>query len=346
MKESAAINKLLEPVPGDQTEAVGSGTDRRALPEYSLADLLSFHDKEFVLNAYAVITNRQPDAEELAKALHELRSGGRTKTEVVEQLVDAHPGVLIEGVSSPMIRKVRRMPLIGYCLRLFRVIIRLPVLVQHQQQFESFIVGQQQCMVEDFNAVLGTRNSTVQVTGAGDSEERQTISDTIKTVMMMSDSLIELSNSFASVEDRLRDLDERQSNEVGELRSTLTTLTEALRSHQEQTTTAIQRVQQQLESSERQISVALTSLTNQLQAEQRQLEQIQSNYQSTAAAQRSFLVNEQRAIVEAERAAVDDLQAQLDRASQENGTIIAELRAELRQLRAAIEDFQHAAFEK
>src|SRR6185295_15189987 len=155
MKESAAINKLLEPVPGDQTEAVGSGADRRPLPPssgHSLADLLSYHDKNFVLNAYAVITNRQPAAEELAKALHELRSGGRTKTEVVEQLVDAHPGVLIDGVSSPMIRKDRRLPLIGYCLRLFRVIIRLPVLVQHQQQFESFIVGQQQCMVEDFNA--------------------------------------------------------------------------------------------------------------------------------------------------------------------------------------------------
>jgi hypothetical protein len=340
MKESSVKNESIKTIRGDQREGVVStpgtfpprtdtGLNRDS--SCSLADLLNYHDREFVLNAYAVIVNRQPEKEELTKTLGELRNGRRTKTEIVEGLIDTHPGVRIAGVSSSMVRKLRRAPIIGYFLRLFRSIARLPVLMQHQQQFESFIVGRQQEMLEYSN----DKRIPIREVALGDSEDRETVSDTIQTVMMLSDSLIELSGSFAEAEDRLRNLEARQEGEVGELRSTSTTLTEAL-----------QRIQQQLEKSESQLSAALVSLTEQLQVQQQHLQDLRIAHQSTSASQREFLVNEQRAIVEAERAAVNDLQEQLDRTSQENEMIVAELKAELSRLRAAIEDFQHAAFQK
>ena len=337
MKESAAINELIEPAPGEKPPEVASGRVPHA-NRFSLADLLRYHDKEFVFNAYAVIANRQPETEELTRALDDLRSGRRTKSELVEQLVDTHPGVHIDGVNSPVIRKIRRLPVIGYSLRMFRAIARLPVLMQHQQQFEAFIVGQQQYLVEHFN--------NVQVAHEGTEEERQTVSDAIKTVMMLSDSLVELSGSFAEAENRLRNLEEQRASEVAELRSTLNTLSQALKNHQKQTTTSIQRIQEQREKSEGQISDALISLTEQLQKQEQHLDDVRKNHDSIAVAQREFLINEVRAIVEAERAAVEDLQAHLDRKNAENATVIDELKAELNQLRAAIEDFQAAALEK
>jgi hypothetical protein len=333
MKDFAASDKLIEPS-DDQANELSSKVE--ALPRAasgvnrggscSLADLLNYHDKEFVLNAYAVIAHRQPKGEELTRALSNLRNGRRTKTAIVEELIERHPGVHIDGVSSPVVRKLKRIPFVGYFLQILRAIARLPVLVQHQQQFESFIIGQQQQMAEQLNDPFATRG--IEEVAADDSEEGETVSDAIKTVMMMSDSLIELSTSVAEAEKRLLNLEQRQESEVTELRSGLTTLT-----------SAIQQIQQQLEKSEGQTSTALVSLTRQLQA-------LQQHFDDLRTAQREFLVNEQRVIVEAERAAVDDLQKQLDRASLENEKIVAELKAELCQLRAAIEDFQHAAFQK
>ena len=351
MKESAAINNVIEPVRGDQSEDVVSDHDSfppRTTTELnhasssSLADLLGYHDKEFVLNLYAVIASRQPALEELSKTLEELRSGRRTKTEVVEELVDLHPGVRIDGMNSPLVRKLRRVPFIGYCFSMLRAITRLPVLVQHQQQFESFIVGQHRSMADYFEESLTPYISTVQ----GDPEDNQTIADSVKTVMMLSDSLIELSASFAETENRLRNMEGRQENDVSELRSSLITLTETLQHHQQQTTIAIQRIQEQWEKSGAQVNSTLVSLTAELQVHQQQLQELRTSHQSTTAAQREFLVNEQRAIVEAERAAVDDLQLQLDRTSVETKSVIAEIQEELCQLRSAIEDFQRSEFQK
>jgi hypothetical protein len=349
MKESAAINNLIEPARGDEPEEVVSRLDSSQrettgldhASAYSLANLLNYHDKEFVLNVYAVIANRQPDAAELTTALDDLRSGRRTKTEVVEELVDRHPAVRIYGVRSPVIRKLRGMPIVGYWVRMLGTLARLPVLVRHQQQFESFVIGQQRSMAESMNEALATRNDI-----AGDSEQRETISDAIKAVMMLSDSLIELSGSFAEVENRLQHLEAQEEAEVAELRATLTKLSQALQNHQEEGTAAIQRIQQQMEISEDQVSSALTDLIGQLQAQQQHFENLQMTHRTTAAAQREFLINEQRAIVEAERAAVDDLQMQLHQTSIQTEAMIGQIKAQLCELRTAIESFQDAPSQK
>ena len=53
---------------------------------YSLAELLRYHDRTFVLHAYAALRKRAPTDAELARTLDDLRAGRRSKTEIVEQL--------------------------------------------------------------------------------------------------------------------------------------------------------------------------------------------------------------------------------------------------------------------
>src|SRR5258705_3991161 len=96
---------------------------------YQLADLLAYHDVAFITNSYLAIAKRKPADAELVHALDGLRSGCSSKIQIIEALAAAYPQIRIEGLSSPLQRRISRWPIVGYALRWLRALARLPVML-------------------------------------------------------------------------------------------------------------------------------------------------------------------------------------------------------------------------
>ncbi len=115
--------------------------------QYHLNDLLGFHDEVFVRNAYKVILKREPDDSGMAHFLKNLRSGRYSKLDILSILRFSPEGdnvnVQIEGLGKrSVLRKMYRVPVAGYLLRLMVAIARLPVLITHFRQLESHSMAQ------------------------------------------------------------------------------------------------------------------------------------------------------------------------------------------------------------
>ncbi len=131
--------------------------ERRA--EYQLADLLGFHDEAFIRNAYEAILKREPDDAGLAQYLQNLRSGRYSKIDILRSLRFSPEGrranVTIHGLGQlSFLRKVYRVPVAGYLVRLVVAITRLPVLITNHRQLESHTMAQ-------FDRVAAHINDTV-----------------------------------------------------------------------------------------------------------------------------------------------------------------------------------------
>ncbi len=227
---------------------------------YHLDELLRYHDRAFIEHVYAALAKREPSQTELTNTLDDLRSGRRGKVEIIECLRAAQTGgqptVHVDGLPSPMLRRLSRWPVIGYMLRIVRNFARMPLLIQHQQQFEAYALGQQQRITDYINDVIAHFQT------------------------------------------------QREQSEA-QLHSALVAVTEALAEQQQQRFDESQRAQEK-----------------------------------EAAWQREFLVQEQRAIVEAQKVAFSDLQEQLRALAREYEDKRAELTAEVRDLHALIEVYR------
>src|ERR1700741_1970784 len=94
----------------------------RDAERYDVDELLLYHDRTFIANVYLAIRKRPPSDDELLKTLHDLRSGRRTKIEIIESAVAEKGGqssVVVTGLSSPILRTIGRWPIVGYWLRMF-----------------------------------------------------------------------------------------------------------------------------------------------------------------------------------------------------------------------------------
>ncbi|MCA1556622.1 MAG: hypothetical protein LC747_08035, partial [Acidobacteria bacterium] len=224
---------------------------------YHVAELLQYHDQHFVENVYSAILGRKPFDAERARELAELRGGRASKIEIIERLLTAQAEeaegasparrVRIEGLPSPVVRRLSRVPLLGYVLRLGRALLRLPVLMQHQQEFEIYALAQQQLIADYVNRSLqqliaAQTNQAVAVSAlehAIESATSQTVIDLSQTrdvfeaVAMFSDALLDLSNSHAN-------LQVQTQTQVQQIETALTDLTQAL-TRQQQITEGIKR---------------------------------------------------------------------------------------------------------
>lgn len=114
---------------------------------YHLNDLLGFHDETFVRNAYGVILKREPDDTGFAHFLKNLRNGRYSKLDVLSSLRFSPEGenanVSIEGLGKlSILRKLYRVPVAGYFLRLVVAVARLPVLITNFRRLESHTTAQ------------------------------------------------------------------------------------------------------------------------------------------------------------------------------------------------------------
>jgi SAM-dependent methyltransferase len=114
---------------------------------YHVNDLLEFHDAEFIRNAYRAILKREPDDDGFAEFLGNLRSGRFNKIDVLASLrfspEGKGKGVRVDALSFPaFLRRLYRVPVIGYLVELVVSLFRLPLLLRSQRQLESYSVGQ------------------------------------------------------------------------------------------------------------------------------------------------------------------------------------------------------------
>ena len=114
---------------------------------YHVNDLLGFHDEPFVRNAYRALLKREPDDTGLAHYLQNLRNGRYSKMDVLSSLRFSPEGrnanVQIEGLGKlSSLRKIYRLPVAGYFLRLAVAIARLPLLITNFRRLESHTMAQ------------------------------------------------------------------------------------------------------------------------------------------------------------------------------------------------------------
>lgn len=273
--------------------------------QYHVAELTAYHDRRFVENVYKAILGRAPLLAERARELDELRGGRTGKVEIIERLSSSPEArasgrdVKIEGLPSPLMRRLGRVRFVGYALRLVRALVRLPVSMQHQQQFEIYALAQQQLIADYINWTLARMARGGGAAAAGDmSAPYITLSEdgeVAETLAMFSDALLELSNSHAEFEARTR--------------------------------TQMEQAQ-----------AALADLTNAITVQQQLAETLRREQQLAADAQQEFLIQEQRVIVETQKVVLEELREELRELSVRQQSAREEFDAEMRRLRSLQEE--------
>lgn len=134
--------------------------------QYQLSDLLGFHDEAFVKNAYRVILKRDPDDAGLTEYLRQLRSGRYSKIDIVTSLRFSPEGrnanVDIAGLGNrSLLRKLYRVPVAGYLLRVAVAIVRLPVLITNFRQMEAHTAAQLDRVTNHFNEAVGQLSTEI-----------------------------------------------------------------------------------------------------------------------------------------------------------------------------------------
>src|SRR5215212_3870775 len=127
--------------------------------QYHLNDLLGFHDEAFVSNAYKVILKREPDDAGFAQYLKDLRSGRYSKIDILRSLKFSPEGrsanVQVNGLGKlTFFRKLYRVPIAGYLLRLGVAVARLPVLITHHRQLEAHTAAQLERVANHVNEAV------------------------------------------------------------------------------------------------------------------------------------------------------------------------------------------------
>lgn len=181
--QKALLQETIQPgtsevspaLPSRETDGVSSTTDAslfvarefvplRMQPEfqpaaddaYHVNDLLRFHDREFVRNAYHAVLKRVPEASGFTDYLERLRQGRVNKVDVLGSLryspEGSQRGVRIEGLRLPfLLRRAGRLPVIGYFVRWAVAVMRLPILVHNHSQLSSYATAQFEHAAEHIN---------------------------------------------------------------------------------------------------------------------------------------------------------------------------------------------------
>jgi SAM-dependent methyltransferase len=114
---------------------------------YHINDLLKYHDEDFVATAYQAVLGRLPDSSAFKHFLSNLRSGKKTKAEVLGRLRYSAEGrarhVRIDGLFwNFLIQSSFGIPVLGYFMRLIIGIANLPRIMRNLQTMEESAFAQ------------------------------------------------------------------------------------------------------------------------------------------------------------------------------------------------------------
>ncbi len=112
----------------------------------SLEYLQSFHDADFVRQAYRSILHREADPEGFGNYLGHLRSGRLKKVDILAALRYSEEGVRVHQDVAGLKRSFRfrrlfRTPVLEALLRWVKVVARLPVILRNTEDFEAHANG-------------------------------------------------------------------------------------------------------------------------------------------------------------------------------------------------------------
>jgi len=109
---------------------------------YTVADFCQYHDKAFIINVFRAILKRDPDEAGMEYYLSQLRTGKKTKREIIANARFSKEGrakkVKIQGVIIPfLVALFYHLPVLGYLLKFMIALLKLPKLVEKVHQLEA-----------------------------------------------------------------------------------------------------------------------------------------------------------------------------------------------------------------
>jgi O-antigen chain-terminating methyltransferase len=149
---------------------------------YHVDDLLKYHDRAFLQNAYRAILKRGPDATGFNSFINAMRSGRFNKIDVLARLRFSPEGrakqVRIDGLLLPAsVRLLYGLPVLGYILNVLVGLVRLPNSIRNEQQFQAHVLAQQEIIAEHTNHVGKAVSSLSAELGRTFSRSLQGLSD-------------------------------------------------------------------------------------------------------------------------------------------------------------------------
>ena len=155
---------------------------------YDVRNLLQFNDEQFVENSYQAILKRPADARGSKELLESLRSGHLNKIDILARLrfspEGRAQGVAIDGLWFPAtLRRLYRVPLVGYLSNLTVALVRLPSMISSHRQFEAHVMAQQELVVRQLNHIGATLTKHGQQTAQARAELLVQLHETHQTVL-------------------------------------------------------------------------------------------------------------------------------------------------------------------
>lgn len=220
---------------------------------YHVKDLLKYHDRNFIQNAYLAILKRGPDATGYRGFIESLRSGRLNKLDVLARLRYSREGrakrVQVDGLFLPAaLRFSYRIPLVGYAARFVVGLARLPAFISHQQQFEAHTAAQAEQLAEHANKIAShlvshSRATAEQLTGLS-----QKLAATDEAATRAREETGERFDTLAAhVDARLDHLGERIDAEREELRRGLEEIASETRERERRTEKLHARLKEEIE---------------------------------------------------------------------------------------------------
>jgi SAM-dependent methyltransferase len=186
---------------------------------YHVNDLLQYHDHNFIWNAYRAILKRDPDEAGLQQYLKKLRSGRFNKIDILASLRFSPEGksrnVRVDGLARPaLIRRLYRVPVLGYLLEMLVGIARLPTLFRSQRQFEGHALTQQEVLATQVNQLSRT---SFQVAESFSRELAQVSEEQRKFAELQHQQLVGLFREQREIIERLKKMKEELDARLAQL---------------------------------------------------------------------------------------------------------------------------------
>lgn len=259
--------------------------------EYHVSELLAYHDRNFINQAYAAVLKRSPAESESVQQTDNLRSGRYSKIEIIENLLRSAEGkrvnTRVTGLKSAAQEKIVKIPVVGYFVRVITGFFRLPVLIRNQERFENYSLGQQQRLTDYFEQVNAYFLEH--------SNEASAIREISETLPMLFDAVVEVNGKIELIQSQIETINVQ-----------------------------LKENQKQIDENREQINIS--DGRHQLMIDQQQAMTDQKQ-QEAFALQKEFLIQEQAVIVDTQRMTLMDLQSQLVELSQRQQQILAEFKA-------------------
>lgn len=230
--------------------------------QYHVNDLLKYHGVDFIQNAYRAILKREPDELGLRTLLEKLASGRLNKIDVLAILAlspeGRQAGVRVEGLKWPArLRKMYRLPVLGYWIENAVALARMPVLHQNFRQLELHQAAKQQLIADQlFHSQQQTQQiaswlsalaSAVQQAAAGQQEKLDALKeDHLGLVTKHAQLANEMRESFRNSVEQVEALHVAFADDVNALSHRLDEESEKLAENINQLKTSLQQSAEQI----------------------------------------------------------------------------------------------------